>query len=228
MPWTNPSERRDHRNRRYAQDPSFRAATNAAHRLEYANLSPERKAVLQQRSVAWQKANPDKVKAAQRRAVLKREYGITPEQYDRMHAEQGGVCAICGDQQRGRALDVDHDHVTGAVRGLLCSGCNQTLGKMKDSPDLLRAAAAYLERPRPIIASATEPDPEPLWEPPGPLVGAKNGNSKLTDDQVRDIRQLYVDGITQYELADKYGVSQALISNIVRGKTWKHVEMAST
>jgi hypothetical protein len=43
-------------------------------------------------------------------------------------------------------MHVDHDHGTGAIRGLLCSSCNQALGQMKERPELLRAAAEYLER----------------------------------------------------------------------------------
>ncbi len=68
-----------------------------------------------------------------------------------MFVAQGGVCAICEQpetaQRSGRAkwLAVDHDHGTGAVRGLLCSNCNPMLGYAKDDPALLRAAASYLE-----------------------------------------------------------------------------------
>lgn len=43
-------------------------------------------------------------------------------------------------------MHVDHDHNTGHIRGILCQACNVTLGKMNDSPELLRAAAAYLEK----------------------------------------------------------------------------------
>jgi hypothetical protein len=81
-----------------------------------------------------------------------RRFGITPERYAEMLAAQGGVCAICGRpetskfQGRLRALAVDHDHGTGAVRELLCCGCNQGLGGFRDDPALLEAAAAYLRR----------------------------------------------------------------------------------
>jgi len=78
------------------------------------------------------------------RARLKR-YGLAPEAYDLMLAEQGGVCAICRGPEV-RTFHVDHDHLTGRVRGILCASCNHVLGRMKDDPALLRAAAAYLER----------------------------------------------------------------------------------
>jgi hypothetical protein len=55
--------------------------------------------------------------------------------------QQNGLCAICGLPEE----HVDHDHVTGQVRGLLCAGCNKGLGFFRDSPQLLRQAAEYLE-----------------------------------------------------------------------------------
>lgn len=51
-------------------------------------------------------------------------YGLTKVDYDSMYAEQGGVCAVC---REAEIAVIDHDHITGEVRGLLCSGCNTTL-----------------------------------------------------------------------------------------------------
>jgi hypothetical protein len=80
---------------------------------------------------------------------LKKNYGISLDQYDEMLSAQGGVCAICGDPPCGNYsqlyLQVDHCHTTGRVRGLLCGPCNLGLGSLKDSPKLLRLAAEYLE-----------------------------------------------------------------------------------
>lgn len=53
--------------------------------------------------------------------------GITAEEYDLRLAAQGGGCAICGATPKTRRLHVDHDHKTGAVRGLLCLRCNRNL-----------------------------------------------------------------------------------------------------
>ena len=68
-----------------------------------------------------------------------------------MLSGQGGLCAICGQPPKpdgvraaGR-LHVDHDHVTGAVRALLCNECNRALGYLRDDPNLMRAAAEYVE-----------------------------------------------------------------------------------
>lgn len=82
-------------------------------------------------------------------------YGITWARYQEMLAEQGGGCAICGEQcPTGRMLAVDHDHrccpdyvktCGKCVRGLLCVSCNNGIGKFRDSPVLLRRATAYLE-----------------------------------------------------------------------------------
>lgn len=97
----------------------------------------------------WVRENPEAAKAMARRANLKYEYGITPEQYDQMLEAQGGVCAICKLPERERRqvrLCVDHDHVTGKVRGLLCRACNVALGKFQESVEVIRAALAYMER----------------------------------------------------------------------------------
>lgn len=76
---------------------------------------------------------------------LKRKYGITLEDYDKLLKQGGGVCWICGNPPTRRSLDVDHDHKTGKIRGLLCHMCNQGLPRFRDKPENLRRAADYLE-----------------------------------------------------------------------------------
>jgi len=78
---------------------------------------------------------------------LKRKYGVDLVGYEAMFKAQRGACAICGKSQ-SRALNIDHDHTTGEVRGLLCSSCNRALGWFGDSLDLLRSAVGYLESSR--------------------------------------------------------------------------------
>lgn len=98
------------------------------------------------KSVKWREQNRDKHLAAVRSWQLRNRYGITPEEYDRVLALQSGVCAICK-QERTRKfrLCVDHDHKTGAARGLLCNHCNRALGLLKDSVSVLTEAIAYLK-----------------------------------------------------------------------------------
>jgi hypothetical protein len=75
----------------------------------------------------------------------KSKYGITLEQYDYMLEVQKGQCLVCGGiNADGKKLSVDHDHVTGRVRGLLCSGCNLALGNVKESVSTLLGLARYL------------------------------------------------------------------------------------
>lgn len=78
---------------------------------------------------------------------LKRFYGMEPETYFDMLNKQNGVCAICGkeDDGSGKRLHVDHNHVTGKIRGLLCRSCNAGLGHFKDNQHLLDGAIKYLK-----------------------------------------------------------------------------------
>lgn len=74
-----------------------------------------------------------------------RSYGITVEEYEAMLEAQHGGCYICGAEPKARrALDIDHDHASGKVRGLLCSSHNRAIGLLGDDPELLLAAHAYL------------------------------------------------------------------------------------
>lgn len=75
----------------------------------------------------------DKGKIVSRKGKLKNLYGLSSEDYNILFQKQKGCCAICGTHQKDlkRHLDVDHDHKTGDVRGLLCSGCNRNLGRFE-------------------------------------------------------------------------------------------------
>lgn len=80
-------------------------------------------------------------------SVLKKNYGITLAHFERMLAEQRGLCAICKKPRVSRAhprLNVDHDHKTGRVRGLLCWMCNRGIGLLGDDRSVLLSAAEYL------------------------------------------------------------------------------------
>lgn len=76
---------------------------------------------------------------------MKYKYGLDMDGYNALLMEQGGVCAIC---QKPGQLVVDHDHVTGKVRGLLHHNCNKALGMLQDNPSFLDNAASYLRKVR--------------------------------------------------------------------------------
>ena len=97
------------------------------------------------KSKEWREANPEKSRLAITNATLKAKYGIDLETYDQMLKDQKGGCKVCGDKPSYQRLHVDHCHNTGRVRGLLCQACNVSIGKMKESPELLRALATYIE-----------------------------------------------------------------------------------
>jgi hypothetical protein len=87
--------------------------------------------------------NPERT----RRYGLKRKYGLSEDQYIALLDSQEGRCALCGSTDPGwkKSWLVDHDHETNKTRAILCVSCNTGLGKFKDSPQLLRKAALYIE-----------------------------------------------------------------------------------
>jgi hypothetical protein len=88
----------------------------------------------------------------ERRLAAQRMYNYqcTPEAYKTMLEAQGAKCAICNSAEvtthrgRPRRLSVDHDHVTGRIRALLCGACNSGLGSLQHDPAVIEAAIAYL------------------------------------------------------------------------------------
>ncbi len=106
----------------------------------------EHAAYMREYSRKMRAVNPDYGK----NLFLRRHYGISIDQYNAMLTEQNGCCAICGKAEaneiRGKviALAIDHCHVTGAIRALLCSNCNRGLGLFNDDVALLAKAQAYV------------------------------------------------------------------------------------
>lgn len=151
-------EQRDARNARRrqqrAQNPDQRAKDNARQRAYY----QAHKKKFRERTSAYYQANKDSISErarASRQARkqnndqsirsgrLKLLYGISAAEYDALLAKQDGACAICRKRSKAR-LCVDHCHLTGTVRGLLCRACNVALGALKDDQASLVAAFAYL------------------------------------------------------------------------------------
>jgi Recombination endonuclease VII len=115
------------------------------------NYRKTNRAKLREQAKEYYRTNKEACRERMRVQNLKK-FGMTAEDYARMEMEQGGMCAICLQPETAidprskevRSLSVDHDHVTGKVRGLLCGACNVGLGKFADSPERLTAALKYL------------------------------------------------------------------------------------
>lgn len=106
------------------------------------NYLRRREAILQDRKENWVKYKSSELKST---------YGITYTEYLRLLNKQSGVCAICQMPEQAlsrtgkrKRLAVDHNHETGNVRGLLCSGCNQAIGLLQDDPSRADSLATYL------------------------------------------------------------------------------------
>ena len=142
---------REYERQRRAKNPQKMRANSA----RYAAKHPEK---IREAGAKWRAKNPnysreytrklrteapDKLRAYR----LKHHYDLTIQQKDTMFEKQGRTCAICKrETPDSRGWVVDHEHVTGAVRGILCSPCNGGLGFFLDRADVLRAAIAYLEK----------------------------------------------------------------------------------
>lgn len=100
----------------------------------------------------WEAANRDRRRRSRRSrpaAWVKKKYNLTNEEYERLMAP--GVCGICGKPPeltagRWRRLHIDHDHVTGEVRGILCLHCNIMLRALDAGDDWIEKAREYLKR----------------------------------------------------------------------------------
>ena len=108
-------------------------------------------------SLEFQRTKGKEYKAANkhktRDQMLRHRYGISQLEYEDMLSNQGGVCAICSkseitiDDRTGnlRHLSVDHCHISGKIRAILCAKCNKGIGAFGDDPAILQRAADYLK-----------------------------------------------------------------------------------
>lgn len=97
---------------------------------------------------AWNKKWKEENRINRRDAETSRTYGAPRGDYIRRLGEQGNRCAICDrapGESGGRPLGMDHDHISGKIRALLCNQCNSGIGMLGDNPALVRKALAYLE-----------------------------------------------------------------------------------
>jgi len=93
----------------------------------------------------------DKNKANKKIYDFKRNYGITQKEYNEIYLRQGGVCAICGNKEiikingKVKSLSIDHNHITGEIRGLLCHYCNVAIGILKEDISIFQKCIEYLK-----------------------------------------------------------------------------------
>jgi hypothetical protein len=127
--------------REYRKDPvrraKYNATANAREKAKYAD-NAEHREKKKEASKAWRsQQDPAAIYKMMRNSRLKREYGITQADFDRLAESQAHKCAICG---REKKLAVDHCHETGRIRGLLCTSCNALLGWLGDQPEAVARA----------------------------------------------------------------------------------------
>jgi hypothetical protein len=136
-----------------------RTCIDCGHRGPVEEFTPKRnecRPCHKERGRLWKERNPEKVAASYARNAAKaaaREVdrkatrkGLDPELVASYRQGHSGLCDICGKAPSGRRpwLYVDHDHATGAFRGLLCGHCNLGLGHFLDNPELMESAITYL------------------------------------------------------------------------------------
>lgn len=87
-------------------------------------------------------------------------WGFTPESFRALNEKQEWRCAVCKrlplEASKRKNLCVDHDHETGAIRGLLCAPCNMALGLMQDNLAILLQAVKYLQAAAEADATTTK------------------------------------------------------------------------
>lgn len=147
----NPEEFREKRRKHYQCNASH---INAKQQERIANWSPEKRAEYNKRRTIYQATNGyDKAYARRQRYKFKKSYGISLEDYELLQIQQNNSCAICKMPETKFnkrlncffKLSVDHDHLTGKVRGLLCHNCNAGIGNLRDNISLLENAVSYLK-----------------------------------------------------------------------------------
>lgn len=104
---------------------------------------------LLQLNYQWKEKNKDSAKNIARKALLKRYYGITLDQYDQLLKKQDDKCAVCNRHKSvfNKNLAVDHDHKTQEIRGALCTHCNRTIIGRNRDPEIFKRAYEYLSGP---------------------------------------------------------------------------------
>ena len=143
MPYANPEDKVARDKRYYQQNRERRIDWQKAYALEHKDeIAVYQKAYRSEHKDEYYSTPTLSYKDA-RRHYLKSAYRLTLEQFEALLASQDHKCAICREEFYVKFPYVDHDHNTGAVRGLLCNRCNLAIA-IFDKPLLLESAAKYL------------------------------------------------------------------------------------
>jgi len=180
-----------------------------ASRLRGKELHPGR---ANEASRKYRSKYPDRIRSRH----LEERFGITPVEYICLLTAQEGHCAICErtSNNNGKAsLSIDHDHITGKIRGLLCWQHNSLLGHIKDDPEQLRRLIKYLGRPPiDVIQLMGERLPSPgrngQRRPREVCLGGRN-------ESIKRYRQRNSALVKEWGLLHKYGITQACYDNIL-------------
>ncbi len=139
----------------------WRKNNREKHRSYSLKYQKDHKKETNQKNQNWKNKNREKVKEQgrkrhkqnpklQRNASLKYNYGITYDQYEEMSKKQNHSCAICKRTRKklGKKLAVDHNHITGKIRALLCITCNLAIGYLftDKNTDIIKSALNYCEK----------------------------------------------------------------------------------
>ena len=101
-----------------------------------------------QNHAKWRAENVESVKIHRRKSKLKK-YNLTLDDFNLLMQQQNGCCAVClvkAEDTKNKWLCVDHNHLTGEVRGLLCDFCNTAIGLLREDLGIMQRASEYLKK----------------------------------------------------------------------------------
>jgi Recombination endonuclease VII len=172
MPYKDPADRRAYFRTRYAEDVAFRDRMSRRSKANYAKR-PKKIATRAQLDIrndqakGRRRADPEGYRATRREIsrrtpvtkkkdwALRKRYGITFAEQQELIAKQRGLCPICRKPLRARP-HTDHDHQTGAIRGIVHAGCNTAIGRLGDNADGVFSAYVYLTTLQPAMPLVDE------------------------------------------------------------------------
>lgn len=112
---------------------------------KYRTANPE---ISAKRTAKWRNKNIERSRKVNKRSKYKNSYNISEQQTLELLSEQNHSCKICrlSSDELAKDLCLDHNHLTGEIRGFLCDNCNKGLGQFKDNVRSIKAAIIYLSQ----------------------------------------------------------------------------------